>query len=145
MSRTKTAQAFALGWAISIAAGTCLRSLAQSPFVSSPRPPATPLITHNPYFSIWSDTDKLTDSDTCHWTGHPQPLAGLVRIDGKPFRIIGKEPDGVPALKQLGMELTATDTRYRFAGAGVQLNFSFFTPAFPEDMDLLSRPVTYLT
>lgn len=72
----------------------------------------------------------MTDSDTRHWTGHPQPLASLVRIDGKPFRIMGREPGYVPELKQTGMELTACETHYRFAGAGVQLDFSFFTPAF---------------
>lgn len=109
------------------------------------RPPATPLIAHDPYFSIWSNTDKLTDSPTRHWTGHPQPLAGLVRVDGKAFRIMGRDPGDVPAMDQTSMQLTPTHTRYSFAGAGVQIDLVFFTPAFLEDMDLLSRPVTYMT
>ena len=109
------------------------------------RPPATPLITHDPYFSVWSDTDRLTDSPTRHWTGHPQPLAGLVRVDGKPFRIMGAAPREVPAMEQAAIELTPTHTRYRFTGAGIAMELTFFTPAFLEDMDLLSRPVTYLT
>lgn len=116
-----------------------------APFTPSPRPPATPLIAHDPYFSIWSNSNLLTDSPTRHWTGHPQPLAGLVRVDGKPYRIMGRDPGSVPAMPQTGMELTATHTHYRFAGAGIELDFTFFTPAFPDDLDLLSRPVTYLT
>lgn len=112
---------------------------------STERPPATPLITHDPYFSLWSDTDKLTGSQTRHWTGHPEPLVGLVRIDGKPFRIIGPDPRPVPALPQLDAKLTPTHTTYRFGNEAVEIDLSFFTPAFLDDMDLLSRPVTYLT
>ncbi len=118
-------------------------SLAQTATVE--RPPSTPLITHDPYFSIWSNTDKLTDSPTRHWTGHPQPIAGLVRVDGQTLRIMGQDPGEAPAMEQTGMELTPTHTRYHFAGAGIALDFAFFTPAFLDDMDLLSRPVTYLT
>jgi hypothetical protein len=109
------------------------------------RVPATPLITHDPYFSIWSTTDKLTDSETTHWTGKAQPLTGIARIDGKPFRFMGREPEDVPAMQQVSRIIAATHTIYRFQSAGVELELAFFTPAFTADLDLLSRPVTYLT
>jgi hypothetical protein len=48
-------------------------------------------------------------------------------------------------MKQLSLRLEATSTIYIFEAAGVQLELTFFTPAFPEDLDVLSRPVTYLT
>lgn len=106
--------------------------------------PATPLITHDPYFSVWSKTDKLTDSDTTHWTGSSQPIAGIARIDGKPFRFMGRNPDSVPAMEQTGSTITPTHTRYEFRQSGVALQLTFFTPAIMSDLDLLSRPVTYL-
>ncbi|WP_263357074.1 glutaminase family protein [Acidicapsa ligni] len=113
--------------------------------VSQQRPPATPLITHDPYFSIWSTTDKLTDSDTTHWTGAHQPIAGLARIDGKPYRFMGSNPDNVPAMQQNASSVTPTHTRYEFRQSGVAIELTFFTPAIMSDLDLLSRPVTYLT
>ena len=119
--------------------------LACLPVFSQNRPPATPLITHDPYFSIWSNTDKLTDSPTRHWTGHPQPLSSLVRIDGKTFRIMGTDPRSVPPLPQTSMQVSFTHTRYTFSSGSVEITLTFFTPAFLDDMDILSRPVTYLT
>jgi hypothetical protein len=109
------------------------------------RPPAVPLVAHDPYFSIWSMANRLTDEDTRHWTGTPQPIHGLARIDGKTYRFMGEEPRNVPAMEQVSLDVTPTRSIYHFQAGQVSLTVSFFTPAFPKDLDALSRPVTYLT
>ena len=108
-------------------------------------PPATPLVACDPYFSIWSPADNLTDEDTIHWTGKPHRLTSMVRIDGKPYRIMGTTPGKVPPLKQTSLTVLPTRTIYTFEGAGIALTLTFMTPALPDDIDVLSRPVTYLT
>lgn len=109
------------------------------------RPPAVPLIACDPYFSVWAFDDALTDADTHHWTGKPHTLLSLVRIDGKAYRIAGAQPSGVPALEQKDLQVLPTRTIYTFAGAGVELKLTFTTPMLPDDLDVLSRPVTYVT
>jgi hypothetical protein len=114
-------------------------------FAQTFRPPAVPLITHDPYFSIWSMSDTLNGGPTRHWTGKVQRLTGLIRIDGNVFRWMGDAPRGVPALPQTGLSLTPTRTVYRFEGKGVSLEVNFLSPVIPSDPDLMSRPVSYIT
>jgi hypothetical protein len=110
------------------------------------RPPATPLVAFDPYFSVWSMSDKLTDSNTKHWTGTEQALSGLVRIDGKCYRFMGTRPRrSVPALPQTSLKLLPTRSVYEFGGDGIRLVVTFFTPSFPDDVEVMARPVTYLT
>ena len=109
------------------------------------RPPAVPLVTHDPYFSIWSMADHLNDTPTKHWTGAVHSLTSLIRIDGKTYRLMGSDPRGATPLEQTKLEVLPTHTIYQFAGAGVRVNLTFLTPSLPDDLDVLSRPATYLT
>ena len=111
------------------------------------RPPAVPLVAHDPYFSVWSVSDSLTDEQTRHWTGTAQSLYSAVRVDGKVYRIMGREVRGpqTPALEQQSLNVLPTRTIYTFSGAGISLTLTFLTPSFPDDLDVLSRPATYLT
>ena len=119
-------------------------ALAQQANPDQLRAPATPLVTHDPYFSIWSMADHLTDKDTRHWTGKPQSLNGLVRIDGKTYRFLGDDDRDLPALKETSRSLTPTRTIVTFTDAGVEMKLTFLDPDLPQDLVLISRPVTYV-
>jgi hypothetical protein len=109
------------------------------------RPPAIPLVTHDPYFSIWSTSDRLTERPTSHWTGTPHPMSALVRIDGRAFRVMGHQPADVPALNQRSVTVLPLRTIYVFDGGGVELTLTFLSPMLPHDMELVSRPASYVT
>ena len=128
--------ALALGW------GAARPTEAADPF----RPPAVPLVACDPYFSVWSFDDKLTDANTRHWTGRPQPLHSMIRVDGRTFRLMGGDANStVPALPQTSVRVLPTRTIYTFADPTVQVTLTFLTPALVHDLAILARPVTYLT
>jgi hypothetical protein len=109
------------------------------------RAPSTPLVAHDPYFSIWSAADKLTDGPTRHWTGAPQALTGIVRVDGKNYRYLGDADDEIPALQETQRQITATRTVVNLESAEIELRITFMTPAFPHDLGIMARPITYLS
>jgi len=109
------------------------------------RPPAVPLVTFDPYLSVWSDTDTLTERNTIHWTHRDHSLVSLIRVDGKTYRLMGAEPKGVPAFNQVSLQVLPTRSLYEFEAAGVHVTLTFMTAALPHDLDVFSRPLSYIT
>ncbi|SRR5579871_1541587 len=108
--------------------------------------PAYPLITHDPYFSIWSFSDNLNQSQTKHWTGKDQPLQGVIKVDGKFYNFLGtiNESKNIIAATQKNVTITATQTTYEFLCGPVKLEVDFLSPLLMNNLDLLSTPVTYI-
>ena len=115
------------------------------------RPSSVPLITVDPYFSVWSPADRLTDCSTVHWTGRRNGMVGMVKIDGKTYRFMGKleangrwlykEPEALP---QTGLDITPTSSDYTFENDAVKLTVTFRSPLLLDDPVLFSRPVSYI-
>ena len=118
------------------------------------RPPAIPLITIDPYFSVWSINDKLTDAYTAHWTGRPITIKGFATVDGQKYRFIGADlphdesnaevSHDIPAMEQTAFDYDAFSSAYKFTAGGIELCATFTSALIPDDLRLLSRPVSYL-
>ena len=109
------------------------------------RPPAVPLVAVDPYFSVWSAADRLTDVWPKHWTGKVQAMQSMIRVDGKVYRLMGMEPVDVPVMPQVELQVLPTRTIYVFQLGGIRVSLTWMTPLLPRDLELLARPVTDVT
>ena len=107
------------------------------------RPPAIPIITIDPYFTVWSPSNLLTDTDLQHWSAKPNRIKGYVTVDGEKMRFMGTGEQ--PAISQVAFNMTAAVTSYTFECEKIQLELSFFSTPFTDDLYRLSRPVSYMT
>lgn len=104
-----------------------------------------PLVVHDPFFSLWSSRTGPTTGATAHASGRVVPMCVLARIDGdKVVRLLGGEPQEIPAPDQSATVVDFTTTRFSSLVAGVELELAFVTPALPDDLDVLAWPVTYV-
>ena len=104
---------------------------------------SVPLVLHDPFFSVWSSSDRLNGSDTVHWSGARHKLLGKVEIDGEAYCFMGLE-DGCEAILQTAIDVTATSTEYTFENEKLLLKVCFTSPLLLSDMVLVSRPCTYV-
>jgi hypothetical protein len=126
---------------ISILLTCCSYIFAQVNF----RAPAYPLVTHDPYFCIWSLNEDPTKTETVHWTLKPNPIHCMVRVDGKIYRLMGDRPGFATPAKLISSEIMPTSTTFTFSAEQVDIVMNFLSPVIAEDMDLVSRPLTYIT
>lgn len=102
-----------------------------------------PLITHDPYFSIWSAADNLYDKDTSHWCGNRQKIRGYIEIDGVQYCFMGN-PEYHKIIPQVSLDVTATATEYIFENEKIILAVRFTSPIVLAEPLLVSRPCTYV-
>ena len=113
----KTLLSLGLGW-LSIG----------SSWAQTLRPPAYPLIAHDPYFSLWSFQDTLSAGPTKHWTGDAQPLEGVVRVDGRSYQLLGQTAAPLRAIIPIAAE-TPYAARYTFEAPAAGWEQPAFAPA----------------
>ena len=106
------------------------------------RAPAYPLVTVDPYFSLWSMSDKLNESTVNHWTGKPNTLIGTVTVDGTEKLFMGKSDR--EKIEQISVDVDAFTTTYQFSDGKILLTVRFTTPLLPDDLRTMTRPVSYM-
>ena len=107
------------------------------------RAPAVPLITVDPYFSVWSPDTALNVTKTVHWTGKSNSIIGTVLVDGEEYSFLGYHRD-LYKMHQTALEIDALSTKATFENGKIRLTATFTTPVFPDDYRLLTRPVSYM-
>ena len=104
------------------------------------RPPCTPIITVDPYFSVWSKRDIL--QNTTHWTGLPATIRGTVTVDGLPWHFLGLGGEGENMTVE-STQIDAFSTTFIYKNDAIRLTVRFTSPMLPDDLYYASRPVTY--
>ena len=106
------------------------------------RLPAIPLIANDPYFSVWLPADLPNQAHTVHWAGSDKHLTCHVTVDGVTYRCLGS--GGNACAKVTYVSVTPTRTSFTYAAGGVHLKITFCSPALPDDLDILSTPITFV-
>lgn len=107
------------------------------------RAPSIPLITIDPYFSVWSRDENINFNFTEHWTNKSNSIIGTVLIDEKEYLFLGYDRD-ILKLDQKSLDIDAFSTTVQMENDVISLNLKFTSPVLINDLELLTRPVSYL-
>jgi len=108
------------------------------------RPPAVPLLVYDPYLSIWSNGTYLANQSTRAWRGKIANLTSLIKIDGRTYRLMGKQPNNLSTLEQKSLTVFPLRSVYVFEGHGISVTMTFFAPRVPSNLKIFSWPITYI-
>ena len=108
------------------------------------RVPSIPLITVDPYFSVWSPNEVINFKETQHWTGAKNDVHGYVIIDGELYSFLGYYRNA-KKIRQISLDIDALSTKCVFENDKIKLHVNFMTPLLPTDLNLFTRPVSYMS
>ncbi|MDE5995048.1 MAG: DUF4965 domain-containing protein [Oscillospiraceae bacterium] len=107
--------------------------------------PSYPLITIDPFMSIWSSAETLYGKDTQIWHGQRKSLHGTVFIDNiDSYCFMGIPEKGEAVIEQTDLDVTPLITTYVFQNQVLRLTVKFWTPLIIDDIYKLSLPVSFI-
>lgn len=107
--------------------------------------PSYPLITIDPFMSIWSSSETLYGKDTQIWHGQRKSIHGTVSVDGTAFFcFMGIPENSETVIEQTDLDVTPLITTYVFRNEMLRLTIKFWTPLIIDDIYKLSLPVSFM-
>ena len=104
---------------------------------------AYPLITMDPFLSVWSYTEQPALRETQHWSGQNKRLTLEATVDGVTYALMGRCKYGKRA-DVMAIDTTPTCTKYVYTAGGASVQVSFRAPFLLHDLDLTSMPVNFV-
>ncbi len=114
------------------------------------RPSAYPLITIDPYISIWADSERLDSNFAKHWTGRPAPIFMSVSNGKEEYILAGCNRfhnvfiGSKQKMAHSSVSVSPLSTTYVFENDSVKATVTFTTPLLLDKLDILCRPVSYV-
>lgn len=104
--------------------------------------PAYPLISIDPFLSLWSASDHPADREILHWAGERKRMTLSASVGNKTYALIGQQLKEKAELTE--RLVTPTKTMYVFKAGESEITVSFRAPLLMDDLDIMSTPVNYL-
>jgi hypothetical protein len=105
-----------------------------------------PIFVHSPYTSWWLRGGDPTHSDVWHVKQDKRAgMSAMVRLGNASYRLLGSQctPGVGPFPEFVSATVHPTRTVFSYRGLGVQINLTFATPVFLEDLES-HTPLTYV-
>ena len=111
------------------------------------RPAAYPLMTVDPFFSVWSCADNLYDDCTRSWTELPNPILAGIIVNGRFYSMVATDVNfgrNRKKIRQTNVNISPLSTEYIFENEFAKVKLTFTTPLLLDRIDIMTRPVSYV-
>ena len=103
------------------------------------RPAAYPLMTVDPFFSVWSCADNLYDDCTRSWTELPNPILAGIIVNGRFYSMVATDVNfgrNRKKIRQTNVNISPLSTEYIFENEFAKVKLTFTTPLLLDRIDI---------